>query len=360
MYGSQVTGGPSSGPVPVDACPVSVSAAGGVSGAEEVCVGGEEPAGPAGADLFSGGGENGRLMAALDWSRTPIGPVQEWPASLRFAVRTVLASRFPMILTWGPRYTQIYNDAYAQLIGAKHPGAIGDDLRITLAEGWSALQGPVEHAMATREPSWIPQLLLPLERAGYREEAYFTVSHAPAFGDDGEVAGMHAVCTEVTRQVLAERRQELLRLVASSGGRLDDDAGVVRAMCTAIAAAPADVPFAAVWLGADGGQLELVASCGCDEQRLPASVAGPAELRDLELSEAAATGGPLGDPVTDAVVLPLTGGSGGDLVGALVVGVNPNRALDAEYRSFHELLAGQMAAAVVNARAYAAERQRAA
>ncbi|RBY82820.1 histidine kinase [Blastococcus sp. TF02A-26] len=314
-------------------------------------------------------------MAALDWSRTPIGPVSAWPASLRFAVRTVLASRFPMILTWGPEYTQIYNDAYAQLIGAKHPGAIGDDLRITLAEGWSALQGPVEHAIATREPSWIPQLLLPLERAGYREEAYFTVSHAPAFGDDGEVAGMHAVCTEVTRQVLAERRQELLRRVASSGGRLDDDAAVVRAMCAAIDEEAVDVPLAAVWLGRsdgegfdgegfdgegfDGEGFDLVAACGCEQDRLPATVPSAAALEDLRVGDLGARGGPLGDPVTELVVLPLTAGTGGGHLGALVVRVNPNRALDAEYRSFHELLAGQVAGAVVNARAYAAERSRA-
>ncbi|SEP01903.1 ATP-binding protein [Trujillonella endophytica] len=319
----------------------------------------EGPSVSAGTDLFSGNSSTGRLMAALDWSHTPIGPVAGWPASLRFAVRTVLASRFPMILTWGAEYTQIYNDAYAELIGAKHPGAIGDDLRVTLAEGWSALQGPVEHAIATREPSWIPQLLLPLERAGYREEAYFTVSHAPAFGDDGEVAGMHAVCTEVTRQVLAERRQDLLRRVAGARGPLDDDAAAVRAMCAAIAADPADVPFAAAWLaGADGG-LGLVASCGCDEPGLPARAGSVAELAGLPVPPLAVRGGPLGDPVTEAVLLPLTGGAGGDLVGALLVGVNPNRALDAEYRSFHELLAGQVAAAVVDARAYAAERSRA-
>ncbi|OMQ15850.1 hypothetical protein A7K94_0206595 [Modestobacter sp. VKM Ac-2676] len=68
-------------------------------------------AGPHGPDLFTGGGEAGRLMAALDWSATPVGPVEGWPASLRYAVRTILASRFPMIITWGPQYTQLYNDA---------------------------------------------------------------------------------------------------------------------------------------------------------------------------------------------------------------------------------------------------------
>jgi signal transduction histidine kinase/CheY-like chemotaxis protein len=332
-----------------------------VSESWEVSVHEVDPAVPTGLDLFAGGSENGRLMAALDWSRTPIGPVRSWPASLRFAVRTVLASRFPMILTWGPEYTQIYNDGYAEIIGAKHPAAIGGDLRVTQAEHWTELQGPIEQAMTTREPTWIPQLLLPLERAGYREETYFTVSHAPAFGDDGEVAGMHAVCTEVTRQVLAERRQELLRRVSSSGGRLDDDVAVVRARCAAIAEEPGDVPLAAVWLSAPqgGGELTLVASCGVDERRLPSVVPGAAELEAFPVADLAAPGGPFGDTVAHTAVLPLSSGGGSAPVGVLLVGVNPNRVLDAEYRIFHELLAGQVAGAVVNARAYAAERSRA-
>src|SRR3712207_8016174 len=71
-----------------------------------------------------------------------------------------------MVLTWGPDYLQFYNDAYAPLIGAKHP-AIGEDIRITLAEGWDALGPPIAHAMETLEASWLPGLLLRLERSGY-------------------------------------------------------------------------------------------------------------------------------------------------------------------------------------------------
>ncbi|MGY1709980.1 ATP-binding protein [Geodermatophilus sp. SYSU D00758] len=314
--------------------------------------------GPAAADLFAHGGETGRLMAATDWAASPVGPVDGWPSSLRHAVRTVLASRFPMILAWGPGYTQFYNDAYATLIGAKHPGAIGADLRVTLAEGWAALQQPVEHAMTAREASWIPRLLLLLERAGYREETWFTVSHSPASGDDGRVAGMLAVCTEVTGQVLAERRQRLLHDVATAAARLDGEVPTVTAMTAALAAAPADVPVAAVYLcPPGGGRLERVAVAGCEPGALPAAAGDPGELLG-PLRGLGATGGPWGDPVTDAVALPLHGG-GGDLLGTLVVGVNPNRALDQDHRAFHELLAGQIAAAVRNARAYAAERARA-
>src|ERR1700710_2904718 len=167
-------------------------------------------------------------MAAVDWAGTPVGPVESWPASLRFAVRTVLVSRFPMVLTWGPEFRQFYNDAYAPLIGAKHP-AIGEDIRLPLAEGWSALGPPIEHAMTTLEASWLPDLLLLLERAGYREESYFTVSHGTPFDDDGRVAGMHAVCTETTTEVLGAGRQRLLHDLATAGGRLDAESDLVPA-----------------------------------------------------------------------------------------------------------------------------------
>src|SRR5829696_6265101 len=246
-------------------------------------------------------------MAALDWAAPPLGPVETWPASLRFAVRTVLVSRFPMVLTWGPEFRQFYNDAYAPLIGAKHP-AIGEDIRLTLAEGWDALGPPIDHAMATREASWLPELPLLLERAGYREETYFTVSHAPAFDDDGGVGGMHAVCTEVTVQVIGPRRQRLLHELASSGGLLEDERELVQQMCRTLGSDPLDVPAAAVYLSpAVGGPLQRVSAVGCDVGAFPAELAGADAVAEVAAGIAGLglTGGVWQDPVTDAVSLPL-------------------------------------------------------
>jgi signal transduction histidine kinase/DNA-binding response OmpR family regulator len=311
------------------------------------------PAGPHADDLFAVGGEAARLMAGRDWAGTPVGPVETWPASLRFAVRTLLVSKYPMVLTWGPEFTQFYNDAYAPFIGAKHP-AIGEDIRTTLAEGWDVLGPPVEQAMTTLEASWLPGLLLLLERSGYREETYFTVSHAPAFGDDGRVAGMHAVCTEVTGQVLGERRQRLLHDLSTAGGHLGDERAIVADLLRVLEGAPLDVPFAALYL-ADDGRLVRSAAVGCAAESLPADAAGlPGDVPALGVR-----GGPWGDPVTEAVALPLRTTRDADPLGLLVVGCSPNRALDEEYRSFHELLAGQFAAAVATVRAFDTERRRA-
>lgn len=288
-------------------------------------MGPDRPSGPVGGDLFAAGGEAGRLMAGYDWASSPVGPVEGWPAGLRHAVRTVLVSKFPMVLTWGPEFTQFYNDAYAPFIGAKHP-AIGEDIRSTLAEGWDALGPPIAHAMETLEASWLPGLLLRLERSGYVEETYFTVSHAPAFDDDGRVAGMHAVCTEVTGEILGARRQKLLHDLATAGGRLGAERETVTAMCAALESDPFDVPFAALYLSEPGeATYRRVAAVGCDADLLPEST--DADVADLPglVGRLDVIGGPFDGPVTEALVLPLATTADSEPVGLLLVGKSPHR-----------------------------------
>ena len=76
-----------------------------------------------GLALLAGGGEMGERTRAFDWSKTPLGPIAEWPQSLKTVVRIMLDSRYAMWLGWGPEFTFFYNDAYARMtLGPKHPG----------------------------------------------------------------------------------------------------------------------------------------------------------------------------------------------------------------------------------------------
>ncbi|MFI6783447.1 ATP-binding protein [Micromonospora sp. NPDC050276] len=332
-----------------------------------------------GTDLFIGGGDAGRLMAELDWARTPLGPVSGWPQSLRAAVRMVLSSRYPMLLLWGESFSQLYNDAYSALIGDKHPAALGDDVRVTLAEGWDVLAPLIEEAMATGVASWVPALQLLLERAGYREEAYFSVSHAPARDDDGRTVGVLTVCSEVTEQVVGERRLRLLRdlSVLGDGRTVDVDATGAR-LIDVIGAHPLDVPFAAIYLR-DGATLRRVACTGGDEG-LAVALPDTVEPTDPSpaayvwgLADAAAgrttpvtdvadrlplPAGPWNDPVRAALALPLPSGDEDQPLGVLLAGVSPSRGLDEAYRSFHQLLAQQISVALRNAQEYEEERRR--
>ncbi len=70
-------------------------------------------------------GEMAARVAAYDWAATPLGPRERWSPSLRLIVETILASRFPMALRWGPEFVLIYNDGYAPILGDKHPRALG-------------------------------------------------------------------------------------------------------------------------------------------------------------------------------------------------------------------------------------------
>ncbi|MEU8819306.1 SpoIIE family protein phosphatase [Actinoplanes sp. NPDC048796] len=323
-------------------------------------------------DLFAGGGATGRLMSRLDWAATDVGPVETWSQSMRAAVRIVLSSRYPMLLLWGPNYTQLYNDAYSALIGDKHPDALGGDVRVTLAEGWDVLEPLIADAEATGVASWVPALQLALDRSGYREEAYFSVSHAPARDDDGTTAGILAVCSEVTDQVVGERRLRLLRdLAGPAGGRAADVGQVCTRLCAVIGEHLLDVPFAAIYLR-EGARLSRAAAVGADDA-LPHTVDPADDVWKLHVAAGGeavdvadvtdrltVTGGAWDDPVRTAVALPLPGAERSQPLGVLLAGVSPSRGLDETYRSFFELLAQQVAVAVRNAQAYQEERDRAA
>ena len=72
-----------------------------------------------------GGGENGALIRALDWSKTSLGQTSEWPESLKITVATLLRSPVPIVLLWGPDGIMIYNDAYSIFAGGRHPLLFG-------------------------------------------------------------------------------------------------------------------------------------------------------------------------------------------------------------------------------------------
>lgn len=323
-------------------------------------------------------GEMRARMRAFDWASTPIGPVEKWSQSLKSNVKTLLASRYPMILIWGSNFIQFYNDAYSKLIGDKHPAALGTDIRITLAEAWDTLGPMINEVMTTGEANWVEAQMLVLERAGYREESYFSLSHAPAEDDSGQIVGMFCVCSEVTQQVLGERRLRLLRDLASKAGETRSVEMTCQDVAGAIAEHPLDVPFALIYLREPDGKTLTLRSCvQIPEGELlsPVSFDITAPKTDIWSLAQAATGetvlvegvdqytslpgGPWNEATRAALVMPIASSGQTAPLGVLVAGVSPNRAIDEGYRSFYELLAAQVSVAVRNAQAYEEEKRRA-
>ncbi len=94
-------------------------------------------------DFLAGGGELGRQMRrAKDWARRRWATRRSWPQSLRTAVSICLNSRMPVLVWWGPELMMLYNDAYRQILGAKHPRALGQRGRECWPEIWHVI-GPM-------------------------------------------------------------------------------------------------------------------------------------------------------------------------------------------------------------------------
>jgi PAS domain S-box-containing protein len=150
-------------------------------------------------------GEVRTLAGSIDWSRSPLGHPDSWPAPLATAFGMVLDSAFPMFVAWGPELGFLYNDSYARILGDKHPAALGRPFQRIWSEIWPDIAPIIERALSGKS-SYFEDLPLTVLRKGYLEHSFFTFSYSPLHDVDGSVGGMYCTVIETTERVLSERR----------------------------------------------------------------------------------------------------------------------------------------------------------
>jgi len=166
----------------------------------------------------------GALTRAFDWSKTPLGPPETWPQSLKTSVRLLLSSQHPMFIWWGPELIQIYNDAYRQTLGPeRHPSALGQRGRECWGEIWHIIGPQIEYVMAGKGATWHVDQLVPVTRFGRREDVWWTYGYSPIDEANG-VGGVLVVCTDVTPQ------QKLTEELRRANLRLADESNRLRAL----------------------------------------------------------------------------------------------------------------------------------
>lgn len=159
--------------------------------------------------ILADGGEVGAMMRAHDWSTSPLGPPESWPQSLRSIVGLLLNSKFPMFVAWGERLGFLYNDPYAEILGKKHPLALGRPFHDIWSEIWPDISPLVDAALAGKA-IYRENLPLTMNRRGYDESTWFTFSYSPVRDENGQIAGMFCAVAETTSSVLAARRRDAL------------------------------------------------------------------------------------------------------------------------------------------------------
>lgn len=131
------------------------------------------------------------------WADTVLGAIDCWPQALRTVVDVALGCAFPQIVVWGPELIQIYNDAYRELIGAKHPAALGQPTREFRPELWP-INGPLFDRVLKAETVSFKDDRYEFQRHDEMEVAYFSASYSPIRGDDGLVQSVLCTLLETT------------------------------------------------------------------------------------------------------------------------------------------------------------------
>ncbi len=342
---------------------------------------------PLDSGIFAGGGEMGALMratfgrpdqAGTGSSTSPLlGTITDWPSSLKTAVSICLNSCFPMVVWWGADFRLLYNDAFRPILGSdRHPQALGQPAQSVFAESWHIIGPQLKRIFATKQADQEENLLIPVRRAGYLEESYYTYSYSPLLDELGEVSGVFTVINETTRQVLSERRLITSTQLAEQAGALATSAAdesqpteeMYEGIIKILSENPADIPFAALYrLNSAKTQAVL---CGrtpaaAEEIWLPERMDFTQQdpwqfetvlhsrtaiaLTDLPKRFGKVPQGVFDLPVTNARVMPVRALNLTGLAGLLIVGLNPARQMDEEYESFLDLLTGHVGSALANA-----------
>jgi signal transduction histidine kinase len=242
----------------------------------------------------------------------------------------LLPSKAQIILFWGPEFTVFYNDAYRPVFGAKHPHALGRPGREAWNEIWDTmLHDLLAGVVSTGEAFWAQDLLFKIERHGFLEETYFDVSYDPVRVESGGVGGVYCIVTETTDRVVGARRMSLLRDLAAQQAVARTTREAFALAMETLATKPEDIAFALAYVDDD------LRSC------TPGAEDSLANAHHDLVREV-------------PVRVPGWEGRGG----RLVVGLNPQRPFDDQYRAFLELVASQLGTALATAGAYEEERKR--
>jgi PAS domain S-box-containing protein len=330
--------------------------------------------------VLSGGGEVGALMRAKDWSKTPLGPVANWPQSLRTAVSLCLHSRFELFIWWGPELVILYNDAYRQTLQSKHPKALGKPGRKVWHEIWQVIGPMLEHVMRTGEATFSEDLLLFIERHGYPEETYHTFSYSPILNETGDIGGVFTAVAQTTEKVIGERRLRTLRELASRSADAATESEAWKSVADVLRENPYDVQFAALYCLDPKGDAEAVSFAGIapDHPFLPPRIAHgdqdhpcgkwifeavgsgkSVEVRDAHELGFHLPGGAWNEEPSELIFIPLVQTGQAQPLGVIVAGVSRRKRLDESYRGFFNILASQISKSISDAQAFEKERKRA-
>lgn len=335
------------------------------------------PAGAWRARLFGGASGMALRMRQIDWENTPLGAPESWSHAMRTTLGLCLGSRLPSSIYWGPQHILLYNDAFASLLGTKHPWALLQSAESVWPEIFDLMLPMLRASYYHGESAGMEDSPSFINRRGYLEEFYCTYSYTPIVNEYDAIEGVLITVPETSTRVIAERRLHTLQRLGLSTRRARHSEETLRVAAEVIAENPYDVPFASLYLCDEDGEQAKLCAVANIETGAPLS---PEVLRadsDSPLAHfvtreprpllqfidvtAAMQPLPLGAwqiPAQQLAVLSLVSPDTRAPRAVVVAGISPHKRLDDDHITFFRMLADQVMRALGEAFAHQQEDDR--
>jgi PAS domain S-box-containing protein len=332
-----------------------------------------------------------RFARGINWGATPLGSMDSWSNEFRQVANLVMGNPHPAALFWGNELTMFYNEAYAtEVAGTKHPALMGTGFSGPFSETWDALASIFAECARTGISVRKENQFLPIERSGYVEETFFSWSFTPLYGGTSKILGFYNAPFETTSYCVGTRRMETLRRLGEATSLARTTKHFYEGVLDGLEVNHFDVPFALLYSVVDGdGDEESTHSSGSAislkscvlEGSIAIPEGHPAAPQRLDLKrslegfvpsfrEAMRTREPtklqtrdgtlpetlleginwrgFGKPCNEAIIFPVRPTNGESVLAFLLLGVNPMRAYNDEYKGFTTMLNRQLATSLAS------------
>jgi PAS domain S-box-containing protein len=292
------------------------------------------------------------LLNNHNWQDKAIGPIHLWPAMLRQMYTTILASEEPRVLYWGDDMTLLYNEKARFVVGEMHPGCLGEPLRQVWGEAvHTEVVKMIKTGVRRGKPVCQKDHELILTRYGFAESCFFDLVFLPIPAPDGRYLGVLAEFTEITEKVLQRNRSEVSRSLLKNISKAIDLRDLWQVFVHTMKSNSRDFSYAVVYTMAqihDAETFQLEASCNIESLQPYPSPTVVAALRRSSndvvvlqitkntLPSELAVSIPDVGPIDTAYVLPIVALDGVRILGVVVLGLNPRRAMNPSVRQFSE------------------------
>jgi PAS domain-containing protein len=313
---------------------------------------------------------------SIDWATTPLGPMSSWSPQLRCVVNMLLNDHHRAVLFWGDEATMIYNEAYIETMGGIHP-CMGQSAPVVAKEFWPQMEPLVQLVKSTGKTFSLDDMPIFFNRNGFLEEAFFSFQFIPVLDSSGHVAGCYQPFVETTRNQLLERRVTSLVEIGSRTAKARDLKAYWDLVIGTIASNDRDAPFALLYAAEEfsAQTMSSVSSPGIAHEinefvlkgsigvEAGHSIAPPTidlkndnnvfksyldrsvktktpvivNFSDMQLPEGTLEGidwKGFGDPCRSFIVCPIQPTTSEQVQGFLILGVNPRRPFDEDYKQF--------------------------